>query len=108
MMSTRQIKITEAEALNPGQILRVMIENNSILLANIEGTLYAIDNQCSHEDALLYNGALKGDCVECPLHGSRFSFKTGQPMEEPATEPVQIYPVTRGKDGIYISLPDIE
>jgi 3-phenylpropionate/trans-cinnamate dioxygenase ferredoxin subunit len=108
MMSLRQIKITEAEALNPGQMLGIMIENKSILLANIKGTLYAIDNQCSHEDALLYNGALKGDCVECPLHGSRFSFKTGQPMEEPATEPVQTYSIVRGNDGIYICLPDIE
>ena len=105
-MPPRQIKITEAEIINPGQMLGIMIENKHILLANIDGDIYAIDNQCSHEDALLYNGALKGDCVECPLHGSRFSFKTGQPMEEPATEPVQTYSVNRKPDGIYITLPD--
>jgi len=106
MMSHRQLKITEAEALNPGQMLGIKIENKSILLANIDGVIYAIDNHCSHEDAVLYNGALKGDCVECPLHGSRFSFITGQPMEEPATEPVQTYPVSKEKDGIYITLHD--
>ena len=105
-MSPRQVKISEAEALNPGQMLGVMIENKPILLANIDGVVYAIDNQCSHEDALLYNGALKGDCVECPLHGSRFSFKTGQPMEEPATEPVRTYPVSQEKNGIYITPSD--
>ncbi len=105
-MSARQIKIIEAETLNPGQMLGIMIENKAILLANIDGLLYAIDNRCSHEDALLYNGALKGDCVECPLHGSRFSFKTGQPMEEPATEAVRTYPVSQEKDGIYITLQD--
>ena len=99
-MSPRQVKISEAEALNPGQMLGVMIENKPILLANIDGVVYAIDNQCSHEDALLYN------CVECPLHGSRFSFKTGQPMEEPATEAVRTYPVSQEKDGIYITLSD--
>ena len=105
-MSPRQVKISEAEALNSGQMLGIMIENKSILLANINGAVYAIDNQCSHEDALLYNGALKGDCVECPLHGSRFSFKTGQPIEEPATKPVQTYPVSKEQDGIYITLYD--
>jgi len=105
-MSPRQVKIIEAEALNPGQMLGVIVENKSILLANIDGVVYAIDNQCSHEDALLYNGALKGDCVECPLHGSRFSFKTGLPMEEPATEPVRTYPISRDMDGIYITLHD--
>ena len=103
-MSTRQIKIVEAETLIPGQMLGITLENKQILLANIAGVIYAIDNHCSHEDALLYNGALKGDCVECPLHGSRFSFKTGEPMEEPATEPVQTYPVNREADGIYITL----
>ena len=105
-MSPKHVKISEAEALNSGQMLGIMIENKPILLANIDGVVYAIDNQCSHEDALLYNGALKGDCVECPLHGSRFSFKTGQPMEEPATEPVRTYPVSQEKNGIYITLSD--
>ncbi len=103
-MPTRQVRITEADALNPGQMLGVIIEGKDILLANIDGSLYAIDNKCSHEDALLYNGALKQDCVECPLHGSRFSFKTGQPLEEPATEPVNTYTISKEKDGFYITL----
>ena len=72
-MSPRQVKITEAKQLNPGQMLGVMVEGRDILLANIEGVLYAIDNKCSHEDAISYNGALKQDRAECPLHSSRFS-----------------------------------
>ncbi len=103
-MSSRQIRIDEAEHLNPGQMLGIMVEGKDILLANIEGKLYAIDNKCSHEDAILYNGALKQDCVECPLHGSRFSFKTGLPMEEPATEPVNTYLIHKEQDGYYIIL----
>lgn len=103
-MPSRQVRITEADALNPGQMLGVIIEGKDILLANIDGSLYAIDNKCSHEDAILYNGALKQDCVECPLHGSRFSFKTGQPLEEPATEPVNTYTISKEKDGFYITL----
>jgi 3-phenylpropionate/trans-cinnamate dioxygenase ferredoxin subunit len=103
-MPSRQVRITEADALNPGQMLGVIIEGKDILLANIDGSLYAIDNKCSHEDALLYNGALKQDCVECPLHGSRFSFKTGQPLEEPATVAVNTYTISKEKDGFYITL----
>jgi len=103
-MSSRPVRITEAEQLYPGQMLGIIVEGKDILLANIEGVLYAIDNKCSHEDALLYNGALKEDCVECPLHGSRFSFKTGQPMEQPATEPVKTYSINEESDGFYIPL----
>ena len=103
-MSAKQVKITEAENLNPGQMLGIIVEGKNILIANIDGVLYAIDNKCSHEDAILYNGALKQDCVECPLHGSRFSFKTGKPMEEPATEPVNTYIINKQEDGFYITL----
>ncbi|NNF96268.1 MAG: non-heme iron oxygenase ferredoxin subunit [Halobacteria archaeon] len=103
-MSSRPVRITEAEQLYPGQMLGIIVEGKDILLANIEGVFYAIDNKCSHEDALLYNGALKQDCVECPLHGSRFSFITGQPMEQPATEPVKTYAISEEKDGFYITL----
>ena len=72
-MSHKQVRIVEAEQLKSGQMLGIMVDGKDILLANIEGRLYAIDNKCSHEDAISYNGALKQDRVECPLHSSRFS-----------------------------------
>ena len=103
-MSQKRIKLLDSNTLNPGQMMRVSTEEQAVLLANVNGELYAIEDQCSHEDASLYNGALKGDCVECPLHGSRFDLKTGQPREEPATEPVKTFPVDIEKDGVYIRL----
>ena len=103
-MSQKLLKIAEIDRINPGQMLRVMADNKAILLANIEGRYYAIADQCSHEDASLYNGALKGDCVECPLHGSHFSFKTGEPQQEPATEAIATYAVVEKEDGIYLNI----
>ena len=103
-MSQKQLKVAEIDRIIPGQMLRVIAEDKAIPLANIEGRYYAIDDQCSHEDASLYNGALKGDCVECPLHGSHFSFKTGEPQQKPATEAITTYEVVEKIDGIYISL----
>jgi len=81
-----------------------MIEDKPILLANHEGNFFAIADLCTHEDAILSRGALKDGCIECPLHGSRFDLKTGQPKEEPATEPVQTYPVEIRDDTVYISM----
>ena len=85
-------------------MLRINVNNQRIVLAHLQDGIYAMEDRCSHEDASLYNGALKGDCVECPLHGSRFNFKTGQPQEEPATEAIQTYPVTIKDDSIYLAL----
>jgi len=92
-MTSAYIKAAKLSAISPGNMLRINLLDQNILLANIKGEIYAIEDQCTHEDVSLYNGALKGNCVECPLHGSRFSFKTGQAMESPATEAVKTFKV---------------
>ena len=37
--------------------------------------------------------------VKCPLHGSRFDLRTGEPMEDPAEEPLRCYPASV-QDGV--------
>ncbi len=83
---------------------RLQLDGLDILLADVDGRLYAMDNRCPHEDASLYNGALKGHCVECPLHGSRFDLRTGEPQEPPADTAVRTYAVIEQDDGIYLEL----
>ena len=101
-MTLEFVKAAELAAIPPGNMLRVQLRGQAILLANIEGRIFAIDDQCSHEDASLYNGALKGDCVECPLHGSRFRLATGEPLEPPATSAVRTWPVKIDGEAILI------
>ncbi len=92
-MTVRFVKVAAAGDILPGKLGRARIEGHCILLANVDGEIFATDEICSHEDASLYNGALHGDCVECPLHGSRFNVRDGKPQEEPATEAIRTYPV---------------
>lgn len=77
----------------PGKTLRVIVGGRAILLANVDGTVYAVDDLCTHEDSSLSLGCLKGEFVSCTLHGSRFSVRTGRPQEPPATEPLRTYRV---------------
>ena len=92
------VKVARLNDLAPGHMMRVEAHDDRILVANVDNNIYAICDTCSHEDASLYMGALHGEHVRCPLHGSRFSLKTGEPLEEPAYEPVAVYPV-RVEDG---------
>jgi len=85
-------------------MFRTKINGKAILLVNINGEIFAIDNKCTHNDASLYKGALKGHSVECPLHGSHFDFRTGKSDGEPATEAVNTYIVGVKNDKIFISL----
>ena len=102
-----QAKYTDVASLAqvlPGQTLKVTTGNSDILLANVEGKIYAVDDMCTHEDSSLALGCLKGELVSCTLHGSRFNVRTGEPTEEPATEALQCYPVRINRDRIEICL----
>ena len=89
----------------PGKMKRVDIGARRILLANVSGRLYAVDDTCTHEDASLSSGALQGEWVKCPLHGSRFNVRTGEVVEEPASEKLATYPVRIEADGVWIGMP---
>lgn len=92
-MNNRFIAVAELEELPPGTTRRVVVQGHPVLLANVEGEIFAVDDTCSHEDSSLSLGCLKGELVSCTLHGSRFNVRTGQPMEEPATEPLNRFSV---------------
>ena len=70
-------------------------EDLEIGVFNCAGTVYAIEDRCSHDNGPLVEGELdEQDCtVECPRHGSRFDIKTGATLTLPAYRPVETFPV---------------
>jgi 3-phenylpropionate/trans-cinnamate dioxygenase ferredoxin subunit len=88
-MADNYIRVAKADDLPPGKMICVDVAGQRILVANIDGTFYATDDTCTHEDASLSSGSLSGELVKCPLHGSRFNLRTGEPMEDPAEDPLR-------------------
>ena len=84
--------------------MQVIVGEQRILLANVDGRYYATDDTCTHEDASLSAGSLRGALVKCPLHGSRFDVRTGRAMEEPAEEDLKTYAVRLEGDSILIDI----
>ena len=62
---------------------------------NCGGTLYAIEDRCSHDDGPLCEGMWEeAEClVVCPRHGATFDLRTGAALTLPAYEPVRTFPV---------------
>ncbi len=98
------IPTVKANALPPGKMTCVEVNGQRLLVANVDGTFYAADDTCTHEEASLSSGSLKGELVKCPLHGSRFSLRTGEPMEDPAEEPLRCYPVKVENGTVHVKL----
>lgn len=87
------VKVAQTEELSPGQMKLIELGDERILLVNVEGEFHAIDDICTHAYASLSEGDIIGEEVECPLHGSAFSVKTGEAISPPADEALQRYQV---------------
>jgi nitrite reductase/ring-hydroxylating ferredoxin subunit len=102
------LDVGKSGELREGTMKRVDIGGRRILLANVAGRLYAVDDTCTHEAASLSTGVLKGELVKCPLHNSRFNVRTGQALEEPAEEDLRTYPVREEGGRILVGVPGRE
>jgi 3-phenylpropionate/trans-cinnamate dioxygenase ferredoxin subunit len=85
--------VTEVADIPPGSWQVVDINDISILIFNINGQFYAIQNLCTHDGGDLAGGRLEGDEIICPRHGAHFCVKTGAATQPPAYEDVPAFPV---------------
>jgi nitrite reductase/ring-hydroxylating ferredoxin subunit/uncharacterized membrane protein len=76
----------------------VEAEGRQVLLYRHGGTLYALDNICSHAGGLLSRGTVADLTVTCPLHGARFALADGRVGRGPASQPQPVLP-TRIRNG---------
>jgi len=62
----------------PGTMKRFSLDSKDVLVANVNGSFYAISGKCSHKGGDLAKGKLIGHIVRCPLHGSEYDLRTGR------------------------------
>lgn len=104
------ITIAGVDDIPPGHAARIEIDGVPIAIFNCNGEFYAVDDTCTHAEASLSEGELDCDfcTVECPLHGSAFDLRSGEPTALPAVVPVRVHQV-RIEDGmIQLSLSEEE
>jgi 3-phenylpropionate/trans-cinnamate dioxygenase ferredoxin subunit len=98
-----EIDVCPPEELPPGTMRLVLAGAMTIGVYNCGGTLYAMEDRCSHDDGPLCEGDWEPELciVVCPRHGSRFDLETGIPMTLPAFESVSTFPVSV-RDGMIV------
>jgi 3-phenylpropionate/trans-cinnamate dioxygenase ferredoxin subunit len=96
------IRIGSLADLPEGRGVRVEWDDHRVAVFRIGDEVYAIGDRCSHAEASLSEGELFGYDVECPLHGSEFDVRTGEPGSLPAASPVPVYEVVVAGDDVYL------
>ncbi len=97
-------KVAREDEIDPDEPLRIRVGDAQIALCKVDGTVYAIDNICTHEFAELSDGFIEGDCIECPLHQAQFHIPTGKVMSAPADEDLAVYAVKVEDGDVYVQL----
>ena len=79
------------EEVPVGTMLQVELDGEKIVLAHVGERMFALHDECTHEEYPLSSGELVGAQVTCVLHGARFDLETGAPRALPAVRPVKTY-----------------
>ncbi|WP_198529418.1 bifunctional 3-phenylpropionate/cinnamic acid dioxygenase ferredoxin subunit [Mycolicibacterium elephantis] len=82
----------------PGDAV-VVGSDPAIAVFNVDGTWYATEDRCSHDDSSLAEGYVDGDVVECAWHFAKFCLRTGKVLAPPARLPIATF-ATRVTDGV--------
>ena len=98
------ITLCSTDAFSENNMLEIIHEQHSYLIAKVNEEYFVVDNMCSHENSELILGCLKDKTIKCSLHGSYFDLETGKALNEPADEPIKTYPAIIENNNICIEL----
>jgi len=99
------VKVASVDDLAAGEMMMIELGGDLICLANVDGTFYAISDDCSHVGGALSEGELEGSTVTCPLHGGQFDMRTGKAIRRPPLEDVASYAVKVEGQDVLIAKP---
>lgn len=101
---SRFVKVAQLSEIPEQSCKKIEVQGKAIGLFNLGGTIYAIDDTCTHAEASLCEGEVEGDEVLCPLHFATFDIRTGTCTGPPADEDLQTYDVRIEGDDVLISI----
>lgn len=91
-----------ADELSEDTPLPAVVGGRNVGVYLLGGRYYAMEDVCPHADALLSQGFVEGDEIECPLHGARFHIPTGKCTREPGNRDLACYEAKREGERILV------
>jgi 3-phenylpropionate/trans-cinnamate dioxygenase ferredoxin subunit len=96
------VKVARVEDIQPGKKEIFDVDGIPVVIVNLEGEFYALEDVCTHDGGPLGEGAMEDGQLICPRHGARFDIRTGAALTMPAFEPAPTYEVKIQDGDIYV------
>jgi len=97
-----ELPLATRSQIPPGTTHRVEFAGEGVLLCNVAGTFYAIEDLCSHDGGELDQAELEDCRIMCPRHGAYFDVTTGAALTFPAVIPIRTFRVRVEGDDLYV------
>jgi len=101
----KPIRALEANAVPKGSMKVMTVGDKRIVIINVNGEFYAMDDTCTHAHCSLgEDGFLDGNVLMCGCHGGQFDAVNGKALAMPAVEDLKTYNVSTRSGMLYIRL----
>jgi len=95
-------KVARAADIPPGAKKIIEVDGVEVVVVNLDGQFYAMENVCTHDGGPLGEGKLEGCELICPRHGARFDVRTGAATRMPAFEAAPMHEVRVEGDDVLV------
>lgn len=97
-------RLLKSGELSEGSMASAPVGDLLLAIYRIKGQVYATSNICTHQFAVLTEGYLDDDCIECPIHQGRFHVPTGKAQGDPVEEDLKTYPAREEEGYILVEV----
>ena len=98
--------VAKRSQIAPGTTRKVEAGGVAILLCNVDGSVYAIEDVCTHDGGPLGEGFLEGFTIACPRHGAKFDIRDGRVLCMPAVSGTNSHEVKVEDGEVFVKLVD--
>jgi Na+-transporting NADH:ubiquinone oxidoreductase subunit F len=99
------MEVCESHLLRKEDVLRFDHDQKTYAIyRTADSKFYATDGLCTHGNAHLADGMVKGTLIECSKHNGRFDIRDGSPQRLPVCVGLKTYPVRESHGKLLVDL----
>jgi len=98
------VKVAAREDVKADAPFITDVGGTRVAVFDLGGTLYCIEDVCTHDDGPVAEGPVTENMIECPRHGARFDIRTGAVMGMPAVMPIRTFQVKVDEGAVLVQV----
>ncbi|HSY04513.1 MAG TPA: non-heme iron oxygenase ferredoxin subunit [Steroidobacteraceae bacterium] len=104
-MSSAWFDVGAVDGVSETTPLSAQVDGVAVIVVRCDGTLYAVEDRCTHDGEPLTQGQVENCQIVCPRHGAHFCLRSGEALTPPAYEPLRTYAVREQDGRVLLELP---